>query len=417
MSAQAEPQSAPAAVGTEVVEVLCAMCHKQVDKTDTQHTRKADPTKGTGDQFRCNGCHRLMKRIATAIKGSGTLSAGWRSLSPEERQTFMDEARDKMGNDLKTALNTVIRMSHISRTQTEWNEDGDFKTEREVEQLPQYKDDPVALANLKKNADRIVCSKSGQELLLVPSYRFSLKNTVVEERAEEVIAQGVPKAKSKAKAKAKRAPRAPTSADGAPSEEGSSTKEDNKAKKERKAPVPQPIPENMTNRLKKVRTKLEESLHGAATLFATASSAEAEEYVPKKIMEKFGGAQDNANKTLDLIKQFIETAVCLKGEAGRACTQAGQGLKDIQELTDKVTELLEDCPLAAPPQEAMPPATPAGHHPASPGSTVHPDEFAEEEKREDGKQREDDLETAPFDRKQEQTKFKDTLRESTDLEL
>eukprot|EP00959_Pyramimonas_sp_CCMP1952_P039329 823335-Pyramimonas_sp.AAC.1 len=204
--AASEEQAAAVVESAAPRTYLCGSCNLTF-KARGEVTCCQKDWDGTEKQFVCKGCNSVKTRLFKLKKMQPAAFDGWSDVSAENRHSFMQEAKSLYGSDLMKKVTQSLTMSKTQTVSNEFKETGGLLPKSEAAELPRFKNDPIAWANLLANAEKLVCPITKIEHIYVPNYEKTSTMKDVEERSKkrEIEAEECTKvAKAKAKLKAEK---------------------------------------------------------------------------------------------------------------------------------------------------------------------------------------------------------------------
>ena len=281
---------------------------------------------GSKDQMRCKACNSLKSRINRMLKGN--FPVGYRDLSPTERQQFMADGSDLKGDALSKHLNESVVKSQIKRQTIQFQSGGKFMDLTDARE--KFKDKPIELENIEKNAVRHTCSVRGVEMVHIPEYSLTQTNTDESETLKKRKSEGTAKIK-KAK-KPKKEPADAAAADGA--EGGNGPKEGEVKMVE--------VTKGQHLRLDKLVPTLSEKAMQLASTICEANGPEVTVLIPKFQIVKAENALKAINVYIEKLKKLKAAGTAAKGYTGETLGQYKELKIESDAIHTKLSDLVDD---------------------------------------------------------------------------
>ena len=173
---EASPDMGDSEVRIPPDHAKCCSCRLVKNLDVMTRKQRADPAKGTVDQYQCRLCASLAQRILREEHASPCPLGFTRGVSPSSRARFMARHGEAFGKELRSAMTETLSVSQSRTMTTRFSQEGEYMNvsghvEGELSVEEKYEQDPEALAHILANGRRIVCPVSGKEKVWVPTYR------------------------------------------------------------------------------------------------------------------------------------------------------------------------------------------------------------------------------------------------------
>jgi hypothetical protein len=121
-------------------------------------------TKGQGKRFRCNPCNVWRKRLSTALlETAEEVRVSFKEdFTTEQQRAFKDRNQNTLAKDLPASLEAYVEEETVGWHDKSVCATGHFKDQEDLDE--KYKNKPVQLANIYKNAPSHTCDIRGVTL-------------------------------------------------------------------------------------------------------------------------------------------------------------------------------------------------------------------------------------------------------------
>ena len=216
---------------------------------------------------------------------------------------------------MKALLVESITQSKTTKSTTMWTREGDFEPIETVKE--RYRDQPERWALIEKNAPRITCDVTGEELIVEPQYKLKVTDEEVcmEEKKKRI--EGEATCKNPKKAKTAKAIKAVGGAD----------------------ETPTVVPEPQVARAAKCVPKLEEVKLKLTQNLLIATSQDMQKWMPSGIVDKAQDTKTHITEIIEELKVIIDSKMAVKGRPTELTKAAAQASAEVKELGSSIQTL------------------------------------------------------------------------------